>query len=811
MENKHSGLVTPPIVSPRPIQTQKPFSADDSWRIVGSPPRRPLLSPPEDHERERQRDRERELDRERERARFFQNSFDSAAPLTPNNTAPITTASNTNSKNRIHQDPFTTTTFLSSDQSDLTDSIISSTSLGTSTESSSSSSTASSASTPASPTTPQHKQPPPYRIQTGPHLNKASLGSPNTLESPRKFDLSLGKVTSPFALESPLAPLPLHFKSSSTGAIGSRQLDTSTQSSILSDARFADGISFNDRQPAMGLSRGSLKQNSSGSNNSGLESSLNLSSIWNGRSADPNVMSPGGSSDFVTIKARDSFPTLPLSRPTDSTHGNVRTGRSLSFSEPSFSFSHASVTSTLDQDEEDVLRYRPPLPTMEEESEDPFEPRMARARSFSTSAAQGNGFFSTGFSSRASLEDARVQDLFSGANPSFHDSKAAESEQRPFLHRKFSGGLSAWPNTAPTTEPMPANHRRSLTSGSGYRPGIWESPGSLQSLPPLTARDHTGDRISAPRRFSLEPSSGYQPFDSILENNEAVGPLSNSSSFNRSESDPVHQVPRRHSVSGLSGSYFRHNLAPFNLSTSLENLQLDEEADSHLWAGEDDLYETDEYSNNGPSAEESAKGMSLSELPTHGTLYVVEFKSGRSDLFYVTEDSGLALQNGDYVMVEADRGKDLGKITNDSITPEQIKVLQARQAEIAALQALQDGSGGGHRTPKDVQPKRIFRLANTSEISQLANKDQDELKAMVICQTKVRHKRLPMEVVNAEYQWDRRKLTFYFVAKRRIDFRELVRDLFKIYKTRIWILFMTNSHAGYLNCNSSIIITTSIH
>ena len=34
---------------------------------------------------------------------------------------------------------------------------------------------------------------------------------------------------------------------------------------------------------------------------------------------------------------------------------------------------------------------------------------------------------------------------------------------------------------------------------------------------------------------------------------------------------------------------------------------------------------------------------------------------------------------------------------------------------------------------------------------------------------------------------DRRKLTFYFVAERRVDFRELVRDLFKIYKTRIWM------------------------
>ncbi|KAI8598954.1 PSP1 C-terminal conserved region-domain-containing protein, partial [Dissophora ornata] len=172
-------------------------------------------------------------------------------------------------------------------------------------------------------------------------------------------------------------------------------------------------------------------------------------------------------------------------------------------------------------------------------------------------------------------------------------------------------------------------------------------------------------------------------------------------------------------------------------------------------------------------------------------LYVVEFKAGRNDLFYVAENSGMSLKTGDLVIVEADRGRDLGKITNDSITPQQIQAMQAQQAEIAAIQAQQDGSGGGgsggHRAPKEIHPKRIFRLAQASEIALQAVKGQDEIKAMMVCQTKVRQKRLPMEVVDAEYQWDRRKLTFYFVAERRIDFRELVRDLFKIYKTRIWM------------------------
>ncbi|KAK9708463.1 hypothetical protein K7432_009618 [Basidiobolus ranarum] len=71
---------------------------------------------------------------------------------------------------------------------------------------------------------------------------------------------------------------------------------------------------------------------------------------------------------------------------------------------------------------------------------------------------------------------------------------------------------------------------------------------------------------------------------------------------------------------------------------------------------------------------------------------------------------------------------------------------------------------------------------------------------MMVCQAKVRQKKLPMEVMDAEYQWDRRKLTFYFIAERRIDFRELVRDLFKIYKTRIWMCAVSTNPIMSLLC-----------
>ena len=101
------------------------------------------------------------------------------------------------------------------------------------------------------------------------------------------------------------------------------------------------------------------------------------------------------------------------------------------------------------------------------------------------------------------------------------------------------------------------------------------------------------------------------------------------------------------------------------------------------------------------------------------------------------------MKKGDLVIVEADRGKDLGKITNDSITPQQVQILQ-QQAE-----TMNDG----HRVNKEIHPKRIYRMAQPAEVTMLVTKNQDEAKAMLVCQTKVRQKKLPMEVVDAEYQW----------------------------------------------------------
>ncbi|KAI6037900.1 PSP1 C-terminal conserved region-domain-containing protein, partial [Pisolithus marmoratus] len=196
-----------------------------------------------------------------------------------------------------------------------------------------------------------------------------------------------------------------------------------------------------------------------------------------------------------------------------------------------------------------------------------------------------------------------------------------------------------------------------------------------------------------------------------------------------------------------------------------------------------------------PNLNDLGKGVPLSSVPASWPLYIVEFKAGRTDLFYLT-DLSLDIRVGDLVIVEADRGKDLGTVVNDSITLKEVEAFEREQRERIAHG---DGSplspGGQQGSKKEINPKMIYGKAQPQDRQcltlgfrrQLVAKSQDELKALQLCQTKVRQKKLPMEVIDAEYQWDRRKLTFYFIAEKRIDFRELVRELFRLYKTRIWM------------------------
>lgn len=187
------------------------------------------------------------------------------------------------------------------------------------------------------------------------------------------------------------------------------------------------------------------------------------------------------------------------------------------------------------------------------------------------------------------------------------------------------------------------------------------------------------------------------------------------------------------------------------------------------------------------SINDLGKGVPLHSVPTSWPLFIIEFKAGRTDLFYCT-DLSLDIRIGDLVIVEADRGKDLGKVINDTITLAEVEAFQKQQKILSGYAEAQgqmptSPTGGG----KEINPKMIYGKASLQDAQGFATKLQDEAKALELCRSKVRQRKLPMEVIDAEYQWDRRKLTFYFVADKRIDFRELVRELFRLYKTRIWM------------------------
>ena len=170
-------------------------------------------------------------------------------------------------------------------------------------------------------------------------------------------------------------------------------------------------------------------------------------------------------------------------------------------------------------------------------------------------------------------------------------------------------------------------------------------------------------------------------------------------------------------------------------------------------------------------------------------VYQVKFKRSQRN-FVLGQRVKREIKVGCYVKVEADRGEDLGIVMG--ITPVEKFIASTRSRS-----GTEDSSGSGELSTSSEAAvaaaasisdlKRIMRSATNDEISLLEVKREEEEELLNICTTKVKQRGLPMTVIDAEYQYDRNKLTFFFQAEGRIDFRELVRDLFSMYKTRIWM------------------------
>ena len=142
----------------------------------------------------------------------------------------------------------------------------------------------------------------------------------------------------------------------------------------------------------------------------------------------------------------------------------------------------------------------------------------------------------------------------------------------------------------------------------------------------------------------------------------------------------------------------------------------------------------------------------------------VTFKGNRRE-YYTAETDDLAMSQ--YVIVEADRGQDLGRVT----------------AAGAVAERKCSGCSTGCAAPVPVS--RVVRHADAAEVSKAVELREDEPRVRRITREKVIQYGLKMKVSEAEWQWDRNKLTIYFTAERRVDFRELVRDLARTFRTRI--------------------------
>ena len=126
---------------------------------------------------------------------------------------------------------------------------------------------------------------------------------------------------------------------------------------------------------------------------------------------------------------------------------------------------------------------------------------------------------------------------------------------------------------------------------------------------------------------------------------------------------------------------------------------------------------------------------------------------------YFFNPGQLEIKQGDHVIVETARGIEYGTVVGAPREVEEDKVVQPL--------------------------KSVLRIANQKDDEQEAANKQKEKDAFKICLEKIKKHDLQMKLIDAEYTFDNNKVLFYFTADGRIDFRELVKDLAAVFKTRI--------------------------
>ena len=150
------------------------------------------------------------------------------------------------------------------------------------------------------------------------------------------------------------------------------------------------------------------------------------------------------------------------------------------------------------------------------------------------------------------------------------------------------------------------------------------------------------------------------------------------------------------------------------------------------------------------------------EAPAQGDRHMNElievvFKGRRRE--YFTNPREIPVREGDWVIVQADRGIDLGKVHH---TSEWVK-----------------------RDDAPAKLREMLRPAQPEDLEVFERNRAKETRAYATAKERIVHRDVDMKLVDVEFQFDGNRITFFFTAEKRVDFRDLVKDLASIFRTRI--------------------------
>lgn len=138
---------------------------------------------------------------------------------------------------------------------------------------------------------------------------------------------------------------------------------------------------------------------------------------------------------------------------------------------------------------------------------------------------------------------------------------------------------------------------------------------------------------------------------------------------------------------------------------------------------------------------------------------MVEIHLGEFRPVYKYDLNGVICQRGDYVILEVERGSEFGRVVSDVTRECKSKVETANG--------------------------KVLRVATEGDLKQIENNRMKVIDSKGACIRKISDRKLPMQIVNAEYTFDSSKIIFTFTAEGRVDFRNLVKDLAKVFRVRI--------------------------